>query len=404
MQAMINAARADDELGFGQKIPDDRAEAPTWQESGLRQTVRLWQSHGPSSGRLASTLVSCHDCFMKLFLSVRALLAGSMILGSASLAHAEAHYQFRKEIPVGGEGGWDYVSVEAAAHRLYVSHATKVIVIDTTRDAVVREIDGLVGVHGFAKSPALGRGYASNGRDNTVSIVDLSTLKTLAKVATGQNPDTILFEPTQAEVYAFNGRGRSVTVITASTGVVVATLPLGGKPEFAQTDGARIFINLEDKNEVAVIDVKTRAVAAHWPIAPGEEASGMGLDREHHRLFLGCGNAKLMVLDSEDGHVVASLPAGKGIDGAAFDAGTQLAFTSNGADGTVTVVHEDTPDKFTIVQTLTTETGARTMAVDPVSHKIYLPSAKFEAKKPGDSKRPKMIPGTFKVLVYELKA
>jgi YVTN family beta-propeller protein len=341
---------------------------------------------------------------MKIFASVRALVIGFFVLGSVALAHGQARYHLLTEIPVGGEGGWDCLAVDAVNHRLYVSHATKIIVIDTTKDAVVGEIGNLVGVHDFAWAPKSGRGFASNGRDNTVSIVDLSSLKTLAKVATGQNPDVILFEPLQEEIYAFNGRSQSVTVITPGTGVVAATIPLGGKPEFAQAEGSRMFVNIEDKNEVAVLNLKTRAVTHHWPIAPGEEASGMGLDREHHRLFLGCGNAKLMVLDCGDGHVVASLSAGKGIDGAAFDAGTQLAFTSNGADGTVTVVHEDTPDKFTIVQTLTTERGARTMAVDPVSHKIYLPSAKFEAKKPGDTKRPKMIPGTFKVLVYELKA
>jgi len=164
----------------------------------------------------------------------------------------------------------------------------------------------------------------------------------------------------------------------------------------------RVFINLEDKNEVAVIDTATHAVTARWPIAPGEEPTGLDIDVAHHRLFLGCSNAKMLVLDSTDGHVVASLPAGAGIDGAAFDPGTQLAFTSNGRDGTVTVVHEDTPDKFTVVQTLKTEVSARTMAVDPVSHKIYLPAARFEAPVAGATGRPKMIAGSFKVLVYEL--
>ena len=334
----------------------------------------------------------------------RAWLAGFVVLGAAAVARAEARYQLLTEISIGGEGGWDCLAVDASTHRLYVTHATKIEVIDTTKDTVIGEITGLVGVHDFAWAPKQGRGFASNGRDNTVSIVDLASLKTLSKVETGQNPDVILFEPTQEEIYAFNGRSQSATVITASTGLVTTTIPLGGKPEFGQANGSRVFANLEDKNEVAVLDVQTHGVTNRWPIAPGEEATGLDLDRDHHRLFLGCGNAKLIVLDSQDGHLVASLPAGKGIDGAAFDAGTQLAFTSNGGDGTVTVVHEDTPDKFTVVQTLITETGARTMAVDPVSHKIYLPSAKFEARKPGDTKRPKMVPGTFKVLVYELKS
>ena len=334
----------------------------------------------------------------------RSSLLGLCFTGLAVLAPAEGPYQLLKTIRVAGEGGWDCLSVDPAAHRLYVTHATKIVVIDTAKDVVTGEIAGLVGAHDFAIAPKPGRGFASNGRENTVSVVDLGTLKTLAKIATGQNPDIMLFEPGQEEIYAFNGRSQSATVIAAGTGTVIATIPLGGKPEFAQCDGARVFVNLEDKNEVVVVDGKTHAVTNRWPIAPGEEATGMGIDRAHHRLFLGCGNAKLVVLDSLNGRVVATLPVGKGIDGAAFDTGTQLAFTANGADGTVTVVHEDTPDKFTVVQTLITAPSARTMAVDPVSHKIYLPSAVFEARQPGDTKRPKMVPGTFKVLVYALKS
>jgi len=324
--------------------------------------------------------------------------------GFVVLAQAEERYQFLKEIPVGGEGGWDCLSTDAASHRLYVTHATKIVVIDTVNDVVVGEINGLNGAHDFAVAPKLRRGFASSGRDNTVNMIDLGNLQTLAKIPTGQSPDIMLFEPTQEEVYCFNGHSQSVSVITPGTGVVAATVALGGKPEFARADGGRVFVNLEDKNEVAVLDAKSHAVTHRWPIAPGEEATGMGIDREHHRLFLGCGNAKLVILDSQDGHVVTALPVGNGIDGAAFDAGTQLALVPNGADGTLTVVHEDSPDKFTIVQTLKTEPSARTIALDPVSHKIYLPSAQFEPKKPGDTKRPKMVPGTFKVLVYALKS
>ena len=230
-------------------------------------------------------------------------------------------------------------------------------------------------------------------------------LKTLAKVETGANPDVMLFAPGAGEVYAFNGRGASATVIAAATGAVIATIPLGGKPEFAQADPAagRLYVNLEDKSEVAVVDLKAHTVIARWPIAPGEEPTGMDIDLAHHRLFLGTGNERLIVLDSIDGHVVANLPAGKGIDGAAFDPGTQLAFTPNGRDGNLTVVHEDAPDKFTVAQTLTTERSARTMAVDTVSHKLYLPSARFEPVPAGSKERPKMIAGSFKVLVYGLQ-
>ena len=334
----------------------------------------------------------------------RLVLSGFLALTVAASGHAAGTYRFLHEIAIGGEGGWDCLAVDPVGHRLYVSHATKAVVIDTQTDQVVGEIADTPGIHGIAVAPKAGRAFTSNGRENKASIVDLATLKTLAKVETGANPDLILLEPSRDEIYCFNGRGASATVIAATTGTVTATIPLGGKPEFAAADPAahRVFINLEDRNEVAVIDTQTHAVTARWPIAPGEEATGLDLDLGHHRLFLGCGNARMLVLDSTDGHVVANLPAGQGIDGAAFDPGTQLAFTANGRDGTVTIVHEDSPDKFSVVQTLKTEVSARTMAVDPFSHKIYLPSARFEPPAAGATGRPKMIAGSFKVLVYEL--
>ncbi len=318
--------------------------------------------------------------------------------------HAAEPYRFLHEIAVGGEGGWDYLSVDPAGHRLYVSHATKVVVIDTETDKVVGEIADTPGIHGIAVAPKLTRAFTSNGRENKAGIIDLTTLKTLAKVETGANPDAILFESGQSEIYTFNGRDASATVISAGSGKVTATIPLDGKPEFAQADPAtnRVFVNIEDKNKVSVIDTKTHTVVANWPIAPGEEASGMDIDLVHHRIFIGCSNALLIVLDIDTGRVVASLAAGQGIDAAAFDPGTQLAFTSNGRDGTVTVVHEDSPDKFAVVQTLKTERAARTMTVDPISHKLYLASAKFETPVEGAKGRPKMIADSFKILVYEL--
>ena len=234
---------------------------------------------------------------------------------------AAGAYHLVTEIPVGGEGGWDYLSIDEGARRLYVSHATKVVVIDIEKNVIAGEIADTPGVHGVALAPELKRGFTSNGRENKSSIVDLATLKTLTKVDTGANPDAMLFEPGRQEVYMFNGRGQSATVFAAGSGQVLATIPLGGKPEFAAADSpaGRVYVNIEDKNEVAVIDTATHAVVAHWPIAPGEEASGLDIDLVHHRLFLGCSNAKLIVVDSTNGKVVADLPAGQGIDGAAFD-------------------------------------------------------------------------------------
>jgi DNA-binding beta-propeller fold protein YncE len=329
-------------------------------------------------------------------------LVGVLALGTAGyVCHAEGPYHLLKEIRVGGDGGWDYLSVDEADRRLYVSHGTKVVVIDIEKDTVVGEITNTPGVHGIALAPRLQRGVTTNGRENKASIVDLKTLATLSKVETGQNPDGMLFEPGRQEAYLFNGRGQSATVIDLKSGKVVATVPLGGKPEFAVADpqAGRVYNNIEDKNIVAVIDTKTHQVLTNWPIAPGEEPSGMAFDVTHHRLFLGCGGSKtLVMMDSTSGKVVATVPIGQGVDANAFDPGTGLAFASCG-DGTVTIAHEDAPDKLIVVQTLATQRGSRTMTLDPKTHRIYLAAAQFEAPAEGQ-RRGKMVPDSFKILVY----
>jgi DNA-binding beta-propeller fold protein YncE len=336
------------------------------------------------------------------------LAALSFVFSAASAARADGPYHFLKDIPIATDGGWDYLSIDAGAHRLYVAHATEVVVIDTTTDQVVGTIADTPGVHGVAFAPKLGRGFVSDGKANKVSIVDLATLKTTGQVAAGTNPDCILFEAGQNEVYAFNGRSQSATVFAADTGQVTATIPLGGKPEFGQADPASglVYDNLEDKSEVIAIDTKTHSVVSHWPIAPGEGPSALALDSAHHRLFVGCDHL-MVILDSAKGTVVATEPVGDGVDAAAFDPGTGYAFVSAGGDsGSVTVVHEDSPNQFTVVQTLATEPRARTMQVDPISHKIYLASGKFEAPAAPSAAeprpRPRMIPGSFKILVYGL--
>ena len=335
------------------------------------------------------------------------LCLSAALLGFSPHAVAQTanQYQFLKDIPVGGEGGWDYLTVDSKGRRLYVSHATKVVVIDLDKETVVGEITNTPGVHGLAVAPELGRGFTSNGGENKSSIVDLKTLQTLSRVETGQNPDGMLYEPSRQEVYMFNGRGQSATVFAAKTGELIATIPLQGKPEFAVADPktGRVYNNLEDKSEVAVIDTGTHKVVNRWPINPGEEASGMAIDLAHDRLFLGCGNKQMIMMDSTTGKVVTAVPIGSGVDANAFDPGTQLAFASCG-DGTVTIAHEDSPDKLTVVQTLKTKPRAKTMTLDPQTHKIYLGSAEFEtppqAQPGGQRSRPKALPGTFKILVY----
>jgi YVTN family beta-propeller protein len=333
---------------------------------------------------------------MKL-LSAATLAIGLIAVNAVDAA--DVNYHLVKTIPVGGDGGWDYLSVDSAAQRLYVSHGTEVVVIDLAKDTVAGEITNTPGVHGLAVAPELGRGLVTCGRENKAALVDLKTLEILAKVDTGANPDGMLYEPGRREFYTFNGRGQSATVIDARTQKVVATIPLGGKPEFAQADAKAglVFDNLEDKSEVAVIDTKTHSVTNRWPIAPGEEASGMALDEKNHRLFLGCGNQRMVMLDSTSGKVLASVPIGGGVDANAFDPATQLAFASCG-DGTVTIAHEE-GDTLTVVQTLPTEKGARTMTIDPATHKIYLASAKFDAPAAGQ-RRGKMVAGSFKILIY----
>jgi YVTN family beta-propeller protein len=330
---------------------------------------------------------------------MKSIAVAFIAVWAAIACQADEPYHFLKEIPISGEGGWDYLTVDSAAQRLYVSHATKVVVVDLSNDTVVGEVTNTPGVHGIAIYPSGNKGFVSDGRASHVSVFDLKTLQTLATVDTGANPDAILFEPSQKEVYTFNGRASSSTVLSADSGKVVATIPLDGKPEFAQADPAAglVYDNIEDKSEIAVIHVKTHTVKSNWPIAPGESASGMAIDTANHRLFIGCENQIMEMIDASSGKVLANVPIGKGVDANAFDPGTKLAFASCG-DGNTTIARE-AGDKLTLVQTLKTEPSARTMAIDPATHKIYLASAKFDAPAPGQ-RRGKMLPGTFKILVY----
>lgn len=332
--------------------------------------------------------------------TIPACLIALTLVTTASVRGAE--YHLLKEIPVGGDGGWDYLSVDESARRLYVSHATKVVVINLDKHTVVGEITNTPGVHGLAVASDLGRGFVSCGREDKAAIVDLKTLQTISKVETGKNPDGMLYDPSRQEVYMFNHTGESATVIDAKAGKVIATIPLGGKLEFGAVDtmAGRVFVNLEDKSEVVAIDTKTHKEVNRWPIAPGEEPTGMAFDAKNHRLFLGCGGNKLMVmLDSTSGKVVASVPIGDGVDANSFDPATQLAFASC-SDGTVTIAHEDAPDKLTVVQTLKTARGARTMTIDPKTHRIYLGAAEYEAAPSAGQRRPKMVAGSFKILVF----
>ena len=333
------------------------------------------------------------------------LLTAGCLFISLSVAAAEQSYKLVSEIPIGGEGGWDILSVDSASHRLYLSHATKVVVVDLEKNAVVGEIADTPGVHAFIAVPELNRGFSANGKENKASVVDLATLKTIAKVDTGQNPDAMAYEPKSGELYIFNHSGTTATVIDAKNAKVVSTIELGGSPEFGVADSkaSRVYCNLEDRSEVVAIDTAKHEVVARWPLSPGQEPTGIALDAAHHRLFAACHNKLMVMLDTETGKVVTTVPIGSGTDGCAFDETTQLAFASCG-EGVTTIAKEETPAQLTVVQTLKTEPRARTMELDPRTHRIYLPSAQFQpapSPSPGASPgRPSIVPNTLKLLVY----
>jgi len=335
---------------------------------------------------------------MRHLLTVAALLVVAASLG----LHAADVYHQVKIIPIGGEGGWDYITVDPAAHRLYQSHATHIVVADIDSGRVVGDIPDTDGVHGFAIAPDLGRGFTSNGRANTSTIIDLDTLQPLGTVATEGNPDAIFYEPMRQEVWTMNGTGQSTTVFEARTGRVVATIPLGGKPEAVAEDRAagRLFVNIEDAGALAVIDIASHTLQATWPLAGCEEPTGLGYSPDAHRLFSACANAVMVVTDSTSGARVTTMPIGNGADGAAFDPVTGYAFASNGRDGTVTIGHLDNPDTLTVVQTLPTRVSGRTMTLDPVSHDIYVPAAMTEPN--AGRGRPQPVPDTFAVLVFAM--
>src|SRR5437899_1370337 len=335
----------------------------------------------------------------------RKLMAASAPAFLCVAGAANQPYQFLTEIPIGGEGGWDILTIDSAASRLYLSHATRVVVVDLNKNAVVGEIADTPGVHGFVAVPELQRGFSSNGKESKSSVVDLKTWKTFSKIDTGESPDAVVYEPLRGEVYIFNHKGNSATVIDAKEAKAVATIPFGGGPEFAAVDetASRIYCNIEDKNEVAVIDTTKHEVIARWPLAPGDGPSGIALDAAHHRLFATCHNKMMVMLDTETGKVITTVPIGAGVDGCAFDETAQLAFASCG-EGITTIAKEQAPEKLSVAQTLKTERGARTMALDPKTHRIYLPSAQFQpppSPSPGASPaRPSIVPNTLKLLVY----
>jgi YVTN family beta-propeller protein len=313
-------------------------------------------------------------------------------------------YKMTGAIDIGGKGGWDYLAADSENRRLYVSHSGEVDVVDLDTRKVVGTIPGLNRIHGIFVANDLGLGFITDGGSNEVVVFDLKDLAIKSRVKAGTNPDGAVYDAVSQRLFAFNGRSGDATVIDAKTGTVAGTIKLGGKPEFPVSDGkGSVYDNLEDKSEIVRIDSKTMAVTAHWPLAPCESPSGLAMDKGSRRLFAVCDNKMMAVVDADSGKVVATPAIGEGPDAASFDPGAKLAFSSNGQSATVSVVREESKDKFTVVQTIRTERGARTMTLDEKTHTLYLPTANFgpppEATAANAHPRPAILPDSFKILI-----
>lgn len=334
----------------------------------------------------------------------RCLLASlSLLVASAALAAAGPGYKVVNTYKIGGEGGWDYLIADAAARHLYISRATHVIVLDLDSGKTVGDITDTPGVHGIALAPELGRGFVSNGREGTVSIFDLKTLATISKVKVGDNPDAILYDPATQRVFTFNGRSQDATAIDAAKGTVLGTIKLDGKPEFAVSDGkGGVFVNIEDKSELTAIDPNKLEVKTKWPLAPCESPSGLSMDRKNRRLFVGCDNKMMAVVNADTGKVLATPAIGDGVDATTFDDETGLAFASCG-EGVLTVVREDSADQFSVAENVPTQPGARTLALDSRTHNVFVVTAKFGPPPAATTDNPhprrSIVPDSFVVLV-----
>lgn len=310
------------------------------------------------------------------------------------------NYKIVNRFPVEGEGGWDYLAVDEPTGRVFISHSTVVNVVNEKDGKLLGTIPDTKGVHGIAIAPDLNKAFISNGAESTITVVDLKTLAFLDKInSTGQNPDAILYDPFSHKVFAFNGRTSNATVIDATTDKVVETIALDGKPEFSVTDGnGKVYVNIEDKSEIACINSSSLKVEKVWSIAPGEEPSGLALDNENHRLFSVCGNKLMVISDAAAGKVITTVPIGEGCDGTAFDPGLKRIYSSNG-EGTMTVVSQVTPDQYKVLETVKTQRSARTITIDKKTHHLFLSAAEYNPPdKSAPNARPSVKPGSFVLL------
>jgi len=335
---------------------------------------------------------------------VELALAGASLMQAQQAPHAGASYHVENTFTLGGDGGWDYLALDTVGHRLFIARQNRVMVVDPATGKVLQEIPGLNGAHGIAFAQGAGHGFATSGRDSTVVMFDLRTLKVLGRTHAADDDDAILYDPATKHIFTFNGDAQSASVIDAASGKNIGTIDLGAKPEFGVSDGqGRLYVNLESTAEVAEIDAAAMKVMRKWSIAPCQSPTGLAIDVAHQRLFSGCRNSVMAISDAATGKLLTTVPIGAGVDACRFDAATGNAYSSNGGAGTISVVHEDSPDHFSVQQTVATMTSARTMEIDPATHQLFTVGAKFgpaPAAAPGARRqRPPMIPGTFTLLV-----
>lgn len=336
--------------------------------------------------------------FNLLFMPIKKLLFCLCLFITQLCAAQKGQYHVIKSLAIKSDGRWDYIAINPMTGNLYVSHATQVNVVSKNGDSVA-VINNTTGVHGIAFAPAFGKGFISNGKLNTITVFDIETNKVITEIKVGENPDAIMYEPYSKRIIVCDGKSKDITVIDPKTNTVVKTIPLDGKPETAvSNEKGKIYVNIEDKSKITVIDAKLWKIDANWPLQKGEGPSGLAIDLKTQRLFAGCENM-LVVMDAGNGKVIAGLPIGAGCDGVAFDAGLRNIYSSNG-EGTLSIYNEVSANKYQLVENVVTKKSARTLVVDPQSHLIYLPAADMETVSPAEPHtRPNMIPGTFQVLV-----
>lgn len=330
-----------------------------------------------------------------------------MLLLSLCAAPLSAQsYEITHNYNVGGDGGWDYLIPDAPNHRLFIARQDRVMVVDMNNGNLIAHVTGIKGAHGVALAPNTGHGFATSGNDSSVVMFDLKTYKTLGRIPAGDDADAIIYDPSSGRVFSFNGDANSTTAIDPKKGTLITNIPLGGKPEYGQSArNGKIYVNLVDSSQIVEIDAKTLAVTRRWSTEPCKNPVSMAIDTRHQRLFSGCRSGVMAVSDYKNGKVITTVPIGRGVDGAGFDPVKRDVYTSNG-EGTLTVIHQDSPDSYHVVENVQTALGARNMGLDPASHRIYVIAARYgpapaESTATNPRRRPPVIPGSFFVLVVE---